>query len=146
MKKSFLIIFTILFLDLLLTAQLCFGQSQQLTAEIKKQTIDDLSALLRERYAYKEIGQKLQQLLQQNLKVGKYDSYNSPQDFSVAVTNDLRSLNPDRHLALNYSPEAQTPNANPNSTPSSGNTRRKSKTGFKVQPPNEFRFESRSVF
>ncbi len=117
MKKSALKIFTILILNLLLTAQLSFGQSQLLTAEIKKQTIDDLSALLPERYAYKEIGQKLQQLLQQNLKAGKYDSYNSPQDFSTAVTNDLRSLNPDRHLALNYSPEVQTPNANPSPTP-----------------------------
>ena len=118
MKKSALIIFTILGFNLLLTAPLCFGQNQTLTAEIKKQTIDDLSALLPERYAYKEFGQKLQVLLQQNLKAGKYDSYNSPQDFSTAVTNDLRSLNPDRHLALNYSPqEVQPPTANPSPTP-----------------------------
>jgi len=117
MKKSALTIFTILILNLLLTAQFCFGQNQSLTAEIKKQTIDDLSALLPERYAYKEIGQKLQQLLRQNLKASKYDSYTSPQDFSTAVTNDLRSLNPDRHLALNYSPEVQTSNANSSPTP-----------------------------
>lgn len=93
------------------------GQSQSLTAEIKKQTIDDLSALLPERYAYKELGQKLQQLLQQNLKAGKYDSHTSPLEFSTAVTKDLRSLRPDRHLALNYIPEVQTPNATPTPTP-----------------------------
>ncbi len=51
------------------------------------------------------------------MKAGKYDSYNSPQDFSTALTNDLRSLNPDRHLALNYSPEAQTSTADPSPTP-----------------------------
>jgi len=101
-----------LILNLCITAQYCFGQSQSLTAEIKKQTIDDLSALLPDRYAYKEIGQRLQQLLQQNLKSGKYDPYNSATDFSIAVTNDLRSLNSDRHLALNYSPQTQTTNTN----------------------------------
>jgi len=115
MRKPALILFTILILCAWeVRAQIT---STPLTAEIKKQTIDDLSALLPERYAYKEFGQKLQQLLQQNLKAGKYDSYNSPQDFSTAVTNDLRSLNPDRHLALNYNPEVQTPNPNPTATP-----------------------------
>jgi hypothetical protein len=115
MRKPALMLFTILILCAWeVRAQII---STPLTAEIKKQTIDDLSALLPERYAYKEFGQKLQQLLQQNLKAGKYDSYNSPQDFSTAVTNDLRSLNPDRHLALNYSPEVQTPNANTTAAP-----------------------------
>src|SRR5918911_431668 len=108
MKKVFSCL--LLISNLLAVAQCCFGQNQTLTAEIKKQTIYDLSAFLPERYAYKEVGGKLQQLLQRNLKAGKYDSYNSPQEFSTAVTNDLRSLHPDRHLALNYSPEAQTPN------------------------------------
>lgn len=116
MKKIYICL-TLIF-NLLIVAQFCSGQSQPLTAEIKKQTINDLLTLLPERYAYKDIGQKLQQLLQQNLKAGKYDSYNSPQDFSEAVTNDLRSLNSDRHLALDYNPEAQTPNANPTPIPS----------------------------
>ena len=116
MKKVFVCL--TLIVDLLAIAQCCFGQTQPLRAEIKKQTIDDLSALLPERYAYKGIGQKLQQLLQQNLKAGKYDIYNSPQEFSTAVTNDLRSLNRDKHLALNYSPEVQTPNTNPTTTSS----------------------------
>ena len=109
MKKLFCLA---LILNLLITARYGSGQNQPLTAEVKKQTIDALSALLPERYAYKEIGQKLQQLLRQNLKAGKYDSYNSPSDFSIAVTNDLRSLNSDRHLALNYSPQIEPANTN----------------------------------
>lgn len=115
MRKAFIGPLIIFFL--LATAQTFSGQARPLTAEIKKQTIDDLSAMLPERYAYKEVGEKLKQLLQENLKAGKYDSYNSPQEFSSAVTNDLRSLHPDRHLALNYIPEVQIPNANPTPTP-----------------------------
>ncbi len=94
-----------------------FGQQATLTAEVKRQTIDDLSALLPERYAYKEIGQKLQQLLQQNLKAGKYNAYTSAEDFSQAVTSDLRSFNSDRHLALNYNPQIQTTNVTPTNPP-----------------------------
>ncbi|MGB9181404.1 MAG: S41 family peptidase, partial [Pyrinomonadaceae bacterium] len=105
-----------LIFSLLIAAPYCSGQSQSLTAEIKKQTIDDLSALLVDRYAYRETGQKLQQLLQQNLKAGKYDSYNSPVEFSIAVTNDLRSLNSDKHLALNYSPQAEPTGTRTNTT------------------------------
>jgi hypothetical protein len=115
--KNLFACLTLIF-ELLAIAPCCLGQTQPLTAKIKKQTIDDLSGLLPERYAYKEIGKKLQQLLQQNLKAGKYDIFDSPQEFSTAVTNDLRSLNPDRHLALNYSPEVQTPNANLTNTSS----------------------------
>lgn len=101
-----------LIFNLSMTAQFCRAQNQPLTAEVKKQTIVDLSALLAERYAYKEIGQRLKELLQQNLKAGKYDAYDSPLEFSLAVTSDLRSLNSDRHLALDFSPQAQTANTN----------------------------------
>ena len=132
---------------LLLIAQFCFGQNQRLTAEIKKQTIDDLSALLPERYAYKEIGQKLQRLLQQNLKAGKYDSDNSPVEFSTAITNDLRSLNPDRHLALDYSPqEVQTPNANPSSTPPPETPEERAKRVSKFNRQMNFGFKAVQFF
>ncbi|MBV8859170.1 MAG: hypothetical protein JOZ02_19715 [Acidobacteria bacterium] len=110
MKKAFGCL--LLIFNLLAVAQTGAGQTKALTAEIKRQTIDDLSALLPNRYAYKETGQRLRQLLQQNLRSGKYDSYTSPLDFSIAVTNDLRSLNSDRHLALNYSPQIQAANTN----------------------------------
>jgi retinol-binding protein 3 len=114
MKKTVFLL--ALVVNLLVAAPDGFSQNQSLTAETRKQTIEDLSALLPERYAYKEIGQKLQRLLRENLKAGKYDSYLSPLEFSIAVTNDLRSLNSDRHLALNFSPQPQ-PAASTNTPP-----------------------------
>lgn len=93
MKKILLCIS--LFFNLLFIAQHVFGQNQTLTAEVRNQTIDDLSSLLPERYAYKEIGQELAGLLEQNLKVGKYNVYKSPMDFNLAIMSDLRSLNAD---------------------------------------------------
>jgi hypothetical protein len=99
-----------LFLSLVSSPMAGHSQSESLTLEIKKQTIENLSALLPDRYAYKELGPKLQLLLQQNLKSGKYDSIASAADFAEAVTKDLRSLNFDRHLALNYNPQPQATN------------------------------------
>lgn len=120
MKKASLCF--ILVFKLLLVAHDSFAQSQPLTSEVKRQTVTDLAALLPERYAYKEIGQRLGQLILQNLRTGKYDSYDSPLEFSLAVTSDLRSLNSDRHLALDHNPQPQTANAdatNPTPTPPS---------------------------
>jgi hypothetical protein len=131
MKRAFLSV--VFIFNLLAAAQYCFGQGQTLTAETKRQTIDDLSALLPSRYAYKEVGQKLQRLLQQNLRAGKYDSYNSPAEFSVAVTNDLRSLNSDRHLALNYSPQAEATNTTDPTPPPSTEERAKRASTFNRQ-------------
>lgn len=137
MKKVFLW-FSIL-VSLLMSAQLGLAQSQALTAEIRKQTIDDLSALLPERYAYKQLGPKLQQLLQQNLKAGKYDSIVSPEQFSIVVTKDLRSLNPDRHLALNYSPQIPSPNTSTSGQPLTAAERAKQASDFNRQMNYGFR-------
>jgi hypothetical protein len=90
----------------------CLGQDQSLTSEIRKETIEELAALVRDRYAYKEVGEKLQRLLKQNLLQGKYDRYTNPSQFSIAVTNDLRLLSSDRHLALNYAPRSEPANTN----------------------------------
>lgn len=88
-------------MSFLLTIMFCVAQNK-LTSEIKKQTIDTLSSRLLERYAYKEVALKLVELLQANFKNRKYDIYQTAEDFSRAVTKDLRSQNSDKHLALNF--------------------------------------------
>lgn len=129
-----LLLFVVLSVQLLTSTRSSPGQSTVLTEQVKQQTIDRLAALLPERYAYKEVGPKLQQLLQENLKSGKYASIISPEQFSVAVTKDLRSLNSDRHLALNYSPERPPPTGNnPTSTPLTPEERAREASKFNRQ-------------
>lgn len=57
-----------------------------------------------QRYAYKDVALQLSLLLKKNLTSGKYDNYTKPEDFKNALTIDLRSLNHDKHLTLNYDP------------------------------------------
>lgn len=137
MKKAF--IWLLLIFNLPVIAERSPAQSQPLTAEIKRQTIEDLSALLPERYAYKETGEKLRELLRQNLKAGRYDSYSSPLDFSLAVTRDLRSLNSDRHLALDYSPQAPRAVTNSSQPPLSPEEQAKRASAFNRQMNYGFR-------
>ncbi|HEY0378114.1 MAG TPA: S41 family peptidase [Pyrinomonadaceae bacterium] len=122
-----------LVLSVLAAAQCCLGQNRTLTAEVKRQTVEDLSALLPDRYAYREVGQRLRELLRRNLSAGRYDSYDSPAEFSAAVTSDLRSLNSDRHLALDYSPQAEATNAPNTAAPPSPEERARRASAFNRQ-------------
>jgi hypothetical protein len=94
----------------------CVAQDK-LTQQIKKQTIDTLCSRLPERYAYKEVSEKLANLLQKNLNDGKYSSLAAYEDFSKVITNDLRSLNNDKHLALNYDPQQTPPSTSNQNAP-----------------------------
>ncbi|MGE3468607.1 MAG: S41 family peptidase [Pyrinomonadaceae bacterium] len=95
-----------------------FAQQPKLTRELKSETIEALADLVRERYAHKDVGEKLHALLKNNLTRGKYDSILVPDEFSNAVTDDLRSLNSDKHLALNYSPRPAATQAGTNTAAS----------------------------
>jgi retinol-binding protein 3 len=97
---------TVLIVALWISAPLGFGQTPNVSSEMKKQTIDELSTLLAAKYGNKETGQKLQELFQQNLKSGKYDSIDTLEEFHSVVNRELHSMISDRHLALFYSPEA----------------------------------------
>lgn len=79
----------------------CCCQST-LTKELKKQTIDTLAYALKERYAYKDLALQLSELLISNQAKGKYDKITDGEEFEKAITLDLRSLNHDKHLALNF--------------------------------------------
>jgi retinol-binding protein 3 len=95
-----------------------FGQAEIVSSEMKKQTIDELSTLLATKYANIETGQKLQQLLQQNLMSGKYDSIRTLEEFHRVVNQELHSLASDRHLAMFYSPQAAATADSSKNTPS----------------------------
>lgn len=91
--------------------------SQDLPDALKKKTIDTLAYALLERYAYKDVAKDLNAMLLANYQRGKYDQYNQSEEFARAITNDLRSLNKDKHLSLNFQPvQPLVPNTVPSNT------------------------------
>ena len=90
----------------ILSASVLFGQSAQpaLDAVEKKAVIDALCANLEREYIFPEITEKYVRLLRANLKTGRYDGIKQPQEFAVAVTNDLMSVHKDLHLSVRFDP------------------------------------------
>jgi retinol-binding protein 3 len=53
-------------------------------------------------YVDKVLGHKMARLILLNLHKGKYDGLTHPLSFIDAITEDLRSIYPDKHLGLDY--------------------------------------------
>ncbi len=76
-----------------------------LTKAEKAQVIDSLSTSMKNLYVFPDIGEKVAKLLEENSKNGAYNSITDPFLLSQQLTTDLRSVNGDKHLALQYAPE-----------------------------------------
>jgi len=67
--------------------------------------VAETSRLLVERYVFPEIGTQVAELLAARLAEGRYGAAGSPKELAVLVTEDLQSVNGDRHLRLKYHAE-----------------------------------------
>lgn len=74
----------------------------------KKQVVDSIALLMKEKYVFPDKGQEMGELVLKNLKEGKYNDLSNPQDFAAALTEDLQSVNHDRHIGVRYGPEMIT--------------------------------------
>lgn len=61
--------------------------------------------LVAEHYVFGDVGAQLRQVLDDRLAAGRYAAATTPADLSELVTEDLQSVNGDRHLRLSYHPE-----------------------------------------
>ncbi len=100
-KKSF---FVILFFGVI---KLSIGQAHsfQLTANIKANVIENLSATLMKNYIFSDTATKMANVLKSRLKNKDYESITNPNEFAQKLTTDLQSVYRDIHLAVNYNPQ-----------------------------------------
>lgn len=63
------------------------------------------AALVAEHYVFAEVGSKLQQLLTERVRHGRYRHTTDAAGLAELLTTDLRSINGDRHLGLKHHPE-----------------------------------------
>lgn len=77
----------------------------KLNASMKADTIQSLSTLLQQDYLFPDVAIKMSTLLQTQLKKGAYDGINDPRKFAEKLTNDLRTVNNDRHLTIIFAPD-----------------------------------------
>ncbi|MGA8118023.1 MAG: S41 family peptidase [Actinocatenispora sp.] len=67
--------------------------------------VDETSDLVRARYVFPEIGERIAVLLDTRRADGRYTAADSPATLAALVTEDLQSVNGDKHLRLKYHPE-----------------------------------------
>ena len=72
----------------------------------KKQVIDSVTAILETDYVFPEVAGEMNSLLRAKLKSGDYKKITDPAEFAELLTTDLQSVSKDRHLRVQFAPEA----------------------------------------
>ena len=78
---------------------------EPLTTDEKKEVIDSISSILESSYVFPDVGQKISTHLHTKNKQGAYNKINDPVEFAQILTEDVRSINSDRHLRVGFNPE-----------------------------------------
>jgi len=91
-----------IFLFLVINAS---SQDSKLTKAEISTAVDSLSANLNRIYVFPDKAKEMSNLIQKNLKDGKYDMLTNPMEFSDRITADLISVSNDKHLRFMFSPE-----------------------------------------
>jgi C-terminal processing protease CtpA/Prc len=95
---------TVLVFSIILTNTVVSQTNSDLNQQIKKETIDKLSIMLKD-YIYPEVGLKVSTELNKNIKDGKYNRIKNFREFGQVVTKDMFKISNDKHLLIRYEPE-----------------------------------------
>jgi hypothetical protein len=102
MKKLFFTILILFVFNGSVTAQ---ERSKTLAANEKKAVVEAVVSILQKEYVFPEVAKKMGELIRKNLKAGKYQLLEEPRAFALKLTEDLRTISHDQHLAVRYAPE-----------------------------------------
>ncbi|NQT77982.1 MAG: S41 family peptidase [Bacteroidetes bacterium] len=90
---------------------LCFqiGYSQEEIVKIDAQerslVVDSIAKFMNEKYVFPDKGKEMGDLLLANLKEGKYDEITDPGEYAQKLSEDLLTVNNDRHIGVMFMPE-----------------------------------------
>lgn len=104
-RKGILFLISLMFFPCLVSFSQEVLKDYKVNTEEKKLVVDSIALFMEEKYVFPDKGKEMGQLVLNNLKAGKYDGISDPQDFAAALTEDLRSVNHDRHIGVMYGPE-----------------------------------------
>jgi hypothetical protein len=105
MKRTNSILTVIIFLAILINNK-AYAQSgyDKLTNQEKEITVDSISNKLVGFYIFPDVAEEMSDHIRENLKKGKYNSINNPNDFADQLTADLLSISQDKHIHVEYDP------------------------------------------
>lgn len=83
------------------------NNSKKLSKRELKETISQVTNLLKEKYVFPNKATQMTKLLNKHLKNGTYNSFKNPKQLAEKLTKDLQSITNDKHLRVFYSPKSQ---------------------------------------
>jgi len=101
-KLSFLLAIFILAFSLHGVAQ---AQDTKISKIEQQVVVDSIALFMADRYVFPDKGEEMAKLIKSNFAEGKYDDVSGHQDFAMKLTEDLRTINGDRHIGLMYAPD-----------------------------------------
>jgi len=105
-----------LVLSLVLILVTCNLQAQEepktLSDSEISETIDSISNILEREYVFADIGLQISEHLKMKLSSGNYKGITDPFEFANVLTEDVRSINKDLHLRVNFNPQMITQQQN----------------------------------
>ncbi|HEY3250967.1 MAG TPA: S41 family peptidase, partial [Ignavibacteria bacterium] len=100
---------SLIFITLVLISVCLFAQNiktnDELTPQVKVQTINKISKILKENYVFPETAIKMENFIKLQLNNKAYDNINDPMQFAEILTADLQSISKDKHLRVRFSPQ-----------------------------------------
>jgi hypothetical protein len=85
-------------------ARMTSSPAQPLDATARREVVGTIGSLLERHYVDADTGKRIAAHLQERLAAGAYDQLTDPYRFAEVLTTDLRAVNGDRHLVVNYNP------------------------------------------
>lgn len=79
--------------------------AKEIMAQEKKVVVDSIAKFMKEKYVFPDVGETIGTLVKENFEKGVYDSITDYREFASKLTDDLQSINHDRHIGLRYAPE-----------------------------------------
>ncbi|MFH1686863.1 MAG: S41 family peptidase [bacterium] len=102
------ILLVVLMLSSSAGAQMAMGPDADRDYPIDKKNqlavIDSVAAALNKIYVFPEMAAEMEKLIRQRYRDGAYKDITSPMEFSIKLTEDLRSICHDRHLGVRWFP------------------------------------------
>jgi hypothetical protein len=99
MKKT--LILWIIIIQANVTAQ----EVLELDMKTKEEIVDSIASVMKEKYVFPDIGEKMADFINTQFKNGEYNSFTEVEPFCVQLTTDLRTIIVDKHLWIYYDPE-----------------------------------------
>jgi retinol-binding protein 3 len=90
----------------LLFITLCHAENAKtLSSKERQQIVAEIKKLLDQYYVYPEKAKSMGDALEKKLETGAYDKISDPHEFAMTLTDDMHSVNNDRHLGFMYAPD-----------------------------------------